>query len=929
MNVYRKKKKHKPSYAVMWAAKKRTGSDSIDDDNPYIDQKGRRKDAVVDRMEKGMYPGVIKPLLDRILSFCGLLVLAPLYMLISVAIYIDDPGPVLFTQKRIGKDKRYIQVHKFRSMKMNAPHDVPTHQLENPKQYITRTGKFLRRTSLDELPQIWDIFRGKMSIIGPRPALWNQDDLVKEREKYGANDVLPGLTGLAQISGRDELEIPVKAEIDGKYVKILNGGGIAAFFMDCKCFIETIRCVIKHDGVVEGGTGEMSRNAISTPAEEEAGFEEYGFLKIFNIDQTLAKKVLITGADSYIGKSFESWAKEWYPNLSIDTLDMIGEAWKSYDFTSYDCVLHVAGIAHADVRNVSKDEKAGYYAVNSDLAIETCRKAKESGVRQFILMSSMIVYGDSAPYRTEKIIDEHTIPSPVNFYGDSKWQADKGVREWNSPDFCVSVLRLPMIYGKGSKGNYQRLSKMAKCLPFFPAVDNSRSMLHIDNLCEFLCKLILSGESGIYFPQNAEYSNTSKMAAEIASAVGRSMATVKLFTPAVMLFSRVPGRVGRLVNKAFGNSVYSQKLSIYRGLDYRVHDLHESIILTENPKASIVTRPGHKLRILNGKKILLIALSGYPTGIIKKMEAMGAEVDYINDKPNDGVICKTLGRYKVGFYQKVINNYYTNSLKSLRTKNYDFILVIRGEYTPTETLKRLKRYYPNSRLILYMWDGMHKLNTKGIEKKWPYYDRVYTFDRMDYEEHKDELSFLPLYYYEEYLPKKAKEPNSNDFTYDLSFIGTGHGDRIRIVKDVTGQCERKGLNCFSYFFMPHPLVYLWNKLTSREFKSVRFTDIGFKMMPFEKLYRIYADSKCVVDVENTGQHGLTMRSIEILGLRRKLITTNKDIVNYDFYNANNIMVLDREKPIVDMSFFERPYETLDESIYHKYSLENWILEVLK
>ena len=191
------------------------------------------------------------------------------------------------------------------------------------------------------------------------------------------------------------------------------------------------------------------------------------------------------------------------------------------------------------------------------------------------------------------------------------------------------------------------------------------------------------------------------------------------------------------------------------------------------------------------------------------------------------------------------------------------------------------------------------------------------------------MSFLPLYYYGEYLPKDTKTPNSSDFKYDISFIGTGHADRVRIVKDVMRQCKADGKKVFRYIFMPHYLVFLKNKLLNRDFKGVKKKEIHFKMIPFEKLYKIYANSKCVVDVENPGQHGLTMRSIEIIGLKRKFITTNADIVNYDFYNPNNILVIDRKNPVVDMSFFEKPYEELPKEIYEKYSLKSWILEVLR
>lgn len=207
-----------------------------------------------------MYSKFFKRLIDILLSALGLVLFLWLYIIIAVIIFIDDPGPVMFKQKRIGKGKSYFQLHKFRSMKMSTPHDIPTHMLDNPEQYITRVGRFLRKSSLDELPQVWDIFIGKMSIIGPRPALWNQDDLISERDKYGANDVRPGLTGLAQISGRDELEIAVKAKLDGDYVYILRNGGIKALAFDIKCFFKTFTSVLKSDGVVEGGTGEINKN---------------------------------------------------------------------------------------------------------------------------------------------------------------------------------------------------------------------------------------------------------------------------------------------------------------------------------------------------------------------------------------------------------------------------------------------------------------------------------------------------------------------------------------------------------------------------------------------------------------------------------------------------------------------------------------------
>lgn len=212
----------------------------------------------------GLYEKVIKRILDLILSFGGLVVLSPVFAFISLWIMIDDPGPILFKQKRIGKDKQYFALHKFRSMKLSTPHNVPTHMLENPEQYITKSGKFIRAHSLDELPQIWDIFIGNMSVIGPRPGLWNQDLLTAERDKYGANDIKPGLTGWAQINGRDELEIPEKAKLDGEYTKKLSFG------MDCKCFLGSLHVFKSDDSVVEGGTGEMVKHFEKHKEEIEA-----------------------------------------------------------------------------------------------------------------------------------------------------------------------------------------------------------------------------------------------------------------------------------------------------------------------------------------------------------------------------------------------------------------------------------------------------------------------------------------------------------------------------------------------------------------------------------------------------------------------------------------------------------------------------------
>ena len=529
------------------------------------------------------YTRVIKRGGDTILSAFALILLSPVFLFLSVAIFLDDPGPIFFTQKRLGKNKRYFPLHKFRSMKMCTPHDTPTHMLENPEQYITRMGKFLRAHSLDELPQIWDIFVGNMSIIGPRPGLWNQDLLTAERDKYNANDIQPGLSGWAQINGRDAIEIPDKAKLDGEYLEKIG------FLMDLRCFFGTIFSVLRKDGVVEGGTGalqnsasqEVMRSSSFAKREHTKGKKSkdligsIGFGERGEVENKL--KVLITGAESYIGTNFEAYVDKYYrESFLIDTLDMRDNTWKNLDFSKYDIVFHVAGLAHADVGRVTEETKAKYYAVNKDLAIETAKKAKEDGVKQFIFMSSSIIYGDSAPFGKRRRITRNTQPSPANFYGDSKWQADKAIRELDTEDFFVVVLRPPMIYGKGCKGNYPVLAKLAKTLPIFPDIKNERSMLYIDNLSEFLCQIMIRKERGIFWPQNAEYSNTSELVKWIAEENNHRILISKFWNTGIKLAGKLPGRFKGLTNKAFGNLTYDKEMSNY-DFDYQLLDVRTSI----------------------------------------------------------------------------------------------------------------------------------------------------------------------------------------------------------------------------------------------------------------------------------------------------------------------------------------------------------------
>ena len=288
------------------------------------------------------------------------------------------------------------------------------------------------------------------------------------------------------------------------------------------------------------------------------------------------KKILITGANSYIGTSFEKYMAQWPEDYQVDTVDMIDGTWREMSFAGYDTIYHVAGIAHSDSGKISPEKAKLYYAVNTDLTIETAKKAKADGVKQFIFMSSAIVYGESAPIGKTKVITRDTPVSPANSYGDSKVQAENGILPLNDDSFKVVILRPPMIYGPGSKGNYPVLSKLAQKLPVFPKVNNQRSMLYIENLMEFVRLMVENEEEGIFWPQNAEYSNTTELVQMIAQAHGKKLLIIPGFTWALKLLSHITG----LVNKAFGSLSYAANLSVYRN-DYCKVKMELSIQKTE------------------------------------------------------------------------------------------------------------------------------------------------------------------------------------------------------------------------------------------------------------------------------------------------------------------------------------------------------------
>jgi len=285
------------------------------------------------------------------------------------------------------------------------------------------------------------------------------------------------------------------------------------------------------------------------------------------------RKILITGKGSYVGTNVIKWLEQWPDQYEVVELSVRGTEWKEHDFSIYDVVLHVAGIAHVST-DPSMEQQ--YYEINRDLAIEVAEKAKEERVKQFIFTSSIIVYGDSSHINKKRIIDRSTIPQPSNFYGNSKLQAEEGISLLESDDFKVVIIRPPMIYGKGSKGNYPKLASYARKLPLFPDIDNERSMLHIDNLCEFIRLMIENEEQGVFFPQNEEYVKTSYMVKMIAEVHGKRVLLTNKFN---LLLKLLIPKIG-VLNKMFGDLIYEHSISVYK-TPYWVRDFNETIISTE------------------------------------------------------------------------------------------------------------------------------------------------------------------------------------------------------------------------------------------------------------------------------------------------------------------------------------------------------------
>lgn len=317
------------------------------------------------------------------------------------------------------------------------------------------------------------------------------------------------------------------------------------------------------------------------------------------------KHILIAGANSYIGTSLERYLLRYNTSQGrelyrVDTISQRDPVWESYDFCGYDAVFQASGIAHVDTGAVSQEQQALYYQVNCDLAVATARKAQAAGVGLFLYPSSVIVYGDSAPYRKNRkstgVITPETPANNSHFYGNSKIRAEEELRKLaaagedisyrpegeteSGKQMQIAILRLPMVYGRGSRGNYPLLAKLADKLPFFPDVQNQRSMIYIENLCEFIRQRIEEGQGGLFFPQNAEYTATSQMVQEIAAAHGKKIHLLKILNPLVALAARMPGKIGAMANKAFGSLTIDPSMSGDMA-GYCLYDLRESIRRTE------------------------------------------------------------------------------------------------------------------------------------------------------------------------------------------------------------------------------------------------------------------------------------------------------------------------------------------------------------
>ena len=327
-------------------------------------------------------------------------------------------------------------------------------------------------------------------------------------------------------------------------------------------------------------------------------------------------------------------------------------------------------------------------------------------------------------------------------------------------------------------------------------------------------------------------------------------------------------------------------------------------------------------RCLKGKKVLMFGpkFFGYREVIAEQIRKFGAEVDLFDERPNNSAFCKIMLRYSIPFYRPLTNKYYKDIMEQNYNKNYDYVFVIKSEAIDKEIFSNLKAAFPKAQFILYLWDSVD--NVPGGKGKIKMYDRILTFDHVDAKEYG--INHRPLFYRGEFATKyEIKE----DYEYEIAFVGTAHSIRPRVINQLEQQCKKRDKKVYKYLFLPHPIVFLYNKLLNKAYKGVNKKDIYFEPISPEKINEIYENSKCILDVEHSAQRGLTMRTIEMIGVGKKLITTNKGIKDYDFYNEDNICIIDRENPIVNDDFWTSSYKEIPAEILKKYSIESFVKDI--
>lgn len=322
------------------------------------------------------------------------------------------------------------------------------------------------------------------------------------------------------------------------------------------------------------------------------------------------------------------------------------------------------------------------------------------------------------------------------------------------------------------------------------------------------------------------------------------------------------------------------------------------------------------------KRVLMFCpkFFGYENKVAEAIRQEGFEVDLYDERPNNGAFCKTMLRYNIALYRPVTRRYYNAVIEENRQRDYEYIFVVKSEAIDKDIFGDLKAAFPKAKFVLYLWDGLD--NVPNGKEKIKLYDRVLTFDPVDAREYS--LLHRPLFYCNDYAVKYTQK---DSYEYEVAFIGTAHSIRPRIVASLEEQCRARNKKCYSYLFLPNPIVYLYNKLLNRSYKGVKKSDIHFESISPAQINSIYENSCCILDVEHAAQRGLTMRTIEMIGVGRKLITTNKSIKEYDFYNENNICVIDRDNPKVSDAFWTSSYEDVPGEIIGRYSLSSFVKDI--